>query len=574
MPRTGCVLHDMLLLLFACAFPEVLAPAPPSAEAGCSSTVYADHDGDGFGDPADGAVGCPGPNAVPDGTDCDDADVNTFPGAKEVYRDGLDQDCDGADATCASDAPVHVGDVILDDHPAGLLCPAYGAVEGDLWIRNRSTTDLSGLECLCSISGELRIMDGALQTLRGLEGVKFVGFLHLDHLPELTSIEGLSGLAAAREVELGALPAVSELLPLARLEGNLVSLRIGLEGVTDLHGLEGLDSVDSLSISSSPELRSLDGLEGLIRIGSLDLAGLTELRHVDALENVTELWSLDLADLPALADLDGLRNAAGVTSVEVERADGLTSLALPAVADGITFFRLVESARIEAAPVLSAVAEGANVGIWDNPRFADLSPLAGHTSFDALYVRRNSITSIAPLAAITSVSVLTIDEPGVTDVSPLAGLTTVEQLSLSDLGVRSLDGLALRRVGALGLARNALLTDVTALRGTSIGELGIVGCDALINLDGLDTIAADGRIAIQENASLLTLDGLGGGAWLESVVLDENPALIDIEGLRRLERIESLWVRDNPTLSEAAALALCADLVSDPVDCNIHDNGP
>jgi len=57
--------------------------------------VYADLDGDGFGDPTSPATYCdPGPGWVQDNTDCDDARFDINPGVTEVCN-GTDDDCDG-----------------------------------------------------------------------------------------------------------------------------------------------------------------------------------------------------------------------------------------------------------------------------------------------------------------------------------------------------------------------------------------------------------------------------------------------------------------------------------------------
>ncbi len=57
-------------------------------------TWYADADGDGYGDPDAPVLSCDQPSgAVPDDSDCDDGDANTYPGAPELC-DGVQNDCD------------------------------------------------------------------------------------------------------------------------------------------------------------------------------------------------------------------------------------------------------------------------------------------------------------------------------------------------------------------------------------------------------------------------------------------------------------------------------------------------
>ena len=68
---------------------------------------FEDMDGDGFGDAAFVIEACEAPDGyVPDDTDCDDDDPNTYPGAEEICDDGIDNDCDGEiDEDCAPPVP-------------------------------------------------------------------------------------------------------------------------------------------------------------------------------------------------------------------------------------------------------------------------------------------------------------------------------------------------------------------------------------------------------------------------------------------------------------------------------------
>ncbi len=67
-----------------------------------TAMLYADADGDGFGDPTQTVLACAGTAGyVASSTDCDDAQPAIHPGAPEVCN-AIDDDCDGtADPTCS-----------------------------------------------------------------------------------------------------------------------------------------------------------------------------------------------------------------------------------------------------------------------------------------------------------------------------------------------------------------------------------------------------------------------------------------------------------------------------------------
>ncbi len=63
--------------------------------------VWEDKDGDGWGDPAAARRACAQPAGTAlNGDDRDDNDSGVHPGGAEICSDGIDQDCDGADAGC------------------------------------------------------------------------------------------------------------------------------------------------------------------------------------------------------------------------------------------------------------------------------------------------------------------------------------------------------------------------------------------------------------------------------------------------------------------------------------------
>ena len=99
-------------------------------------TVYADADGDTYGDPATATLGCADEGAA-NGDDCDDDAPDVNPAAEEVCGDGVDNNCDGVDAGCGlwGDLSLADADAILrggtTGELAGYALDAAGDVDGD-----------------------------------------------------------------------------------------------------------------------------------------------------------------------------------------------------------------------------------------------------------------------------------------------------------------------------------------------------------------------------------------------------------------------------------------------------------
>jgi hypothetical protein len=102
----------------------------------CENLYYLDADKDGYGDPRNTIQACEQPSGyVTNGQDCDDRDVDVYPGAPELC-DGRDSDCDGlideldpdcylSDYYCDDDGDGFI-DILADGSCIGIGCEPVG----------------------------------------------------------------------------------------------------------------------------------------------------------------------------------------------------------------------------------------------------------------------------------------------------------------------------------------------------------------------------------------------------------------------------------------------------------------
>ena len=116
--------------------------------------------------------------------------------------------------------------------------------------------------------------------------------------------------------------------------------------------------------------------------------------------------------------------------------------------------------------VLSLDSEEIAPGTWRNSNsVSDLSPLAGLTRLEVLYLWGNSVSDISPLAGLTNLKHLGLDGNNISDVSVLAGLTNLESLFLDSNSASDLSSLVgLTQLTRLGLDGNNI-SDVSVLAG-------------------------------------------------------------------------------------------------------------
>jgi hypothetical protein len=149
--------------------------------------------------------------------------------------------------------------------------PGCTIIEGDVIIEGDDISNLSALNVLTSIQGDLKIGypfgNAILFSLAGLENITEIGGrLIIEDNNLLEDLNGLSGL-----VSIGGMLQVTGndmivdfngLNNLSSIGGSLVA--VANDGLLNFHGLEGLSEIiGSFSIQSNKELTTLSGLQNI-----------------------------------------------------------------------------------------------------------------------------------------------------------------------------------------------------------------------------------------------------------------------------------------------------------------------
>ena len=480
-----------------------------------STPWYADLDVDGYGDPDDVLTSCEQPpGRVGDAGDCDDSDDRVHPGAVDVPRDDIDQDCSGADATSLAEAPL-TGDLTVSTaEDAAAFCAEHDAVTGDLRITGTLETT-AALACLVEVGGDLLVTSDALTTL---------------DLPALWWVGG--------DLSVVGNPVLSSLsLPALRvMDGELFLLNNATLGGASFAALELAGALTSVETAGFPVLtRVVDDVS---------------LRAGLSLPSLTTVGGRVVAASPSLA---------AVALPSLETAGGVYLLSLPALAAvELGALRIVDDLVIEnipetvtvALPALQSVAGevrvlGAGPGVWSS----SLETVGGDllVNVDGLIdVQMDSLVEVGGDVQIrgnvlerVSLDALDTVDGGIELRCPdcesvdLAGLAAVGDGGLTLSGFSGTSALEL---GALGsVLGDIVLVDFSAMESVDAPMLFTLSGDlALVSFPALQTVSLpslsqlEGRLEIGDNPVLTDVDLDGLGLPLRSGVADvrDNPQLV------------------------------------------------
>ncbi|KAF0202569.1 MAG: hypothetical protein FD170_1743 [Bacteroidetes bacterium] len=486
--------------------------------------------------------------------------------------------------------------------------PGCTEIEGNVFITGGNITDLSGLNVLESIGGELNIA----------------------YCDSLISLNGLNNITAiGGNVDLSTNPRLKDL--------------IGLDNLTSINGY--------LWIGYNDSLQSLNGLEGLTTInGKIQIAGNTQLTNIEGLSNIdpnsiTKLLILEnssLSDCSAQSICDYITNPTGTIDI-LNNLPGCNSPGEIAINCGVVIpclpygnYHLNHQYQIDSFSSYypDCVTLNGQVKITGND-ITNLNGLNQITSINgSLLVSETNISSLEGLEAIDTIS-------GYLDIVLNNNLLSVEGLDNLQFIGQDLDVIqnhqlenfagfnSLTRVGSflrfwynsklknirgfsnlssvngdLWIESNSDLTDLSGFadidsvgeqlyfRGNTslqdfsgLGSISVVGTsvilinnDSLLSFDGLNSLYSVGQdLVISDNYALLDMHALNNliniGRYL-GITYNDN--LVSLEGLNNIDpgSITDLSISDNQLLSTCDVESVCAYLSSPNGYVSVHDNAP
>jgi len=252
-------------------------------------------------------------------------------------------------------------------------------------IEGNDITDLSGLSQIEAFDyGSIRIQHNpVLESLDGLGPLTLTGVtaaITLTDNPLLSSISSLEGSTIFEGyLRLTSNPMITSLEAFSSQTGFL-NIRIdGCDAITDLSGLEGVTSINSLEIRENDNLQNISALSNISgRMNVINIHTNNSLTTLSGLEGIHSVWDgVIIRRCPSLSNLDGLsgltneiapQNSMGISITANQILDDISAL------ENIDYETLTEVfiydnpalSKCDAASVCSFLTTGNTVLIENN----------------------------------------------------------------------------------------------------------------------------------------------------------------------------------------------------------------
>ncbi|MEC8194443.1 MAG: putative metal-binding motif-containing protein [Myxococcota bacterium] len=330
----------------------LLVGCSSASENGAKNAGPEDGDGDGV--------------SVADG-DCNDADDTIYPGADEIWDDGIDQDCDGEDT-----------DSDVERCRDAIPCPEQILPVYNDW---DAIAMCSSIESSIEYSAPDPIPDNCLQEVAGSITIFGGNYDRLDGLPLLTNIGG--------DLEIGSNPSVT-VARFKRLEtvGGVLQIGGRIFGVASGN--------DALTTASFPQLSTVEG--EWLHVSLNPLLSSIELPLLAAVDGSLEV--ANSTSLQALA-FESLETVSG--TLDVSANSGLVSIAAPLLTETGESLVIRDNDALTTVDMPKATTVGLQFNVWENPSL-QLLEMPSLVSTDVVSVMENDALESVVLNALETTS--------------------------------------------------------------------------------------------------------------------------------------------------------------------------
>jgi hypothetical protein len=212
---------------------------------------------------------------------------------------------------------------------------------------------------------------------------------------EIASLVGLQNLTGLTELALGDAVSVSDVGPVAALQG-LTYLHLGNNSIVDIGPLSGLTNLTLLSLRDNM-VSDVTPLAGLVNLEVLWLGrGAFSYAQTFAIPEVRGDPITDISALSGLVNLDELW-IHGQAITNLDALSGMTSLT--------------------------------ELNAYNNA-IADIGGVADHPTIETLQLDSNAISDVSPLAGLTNLAGVLLRDNAITDLMGVEGLTGLVEIRL------------------------------------------------------------------------------------------------------------------------------------------------
>ncbi|CAI0543577.1 unnamed protein product [Linum tenue] len=323
-----------------------------------------------------------------------------------------------------------------------------------------------------------------------------------------------------------------EKLPSLANLNNLKELRLMRVQVHEVQGLGDLRMLETLVISSGPNLGNLDGLENLLLLKTLKVENCCLLKELPSLSNLTKLQLLEISSCQLLSEIQGLGEP------EECSLSSLYIIDCPSLANT---GGLLQLARLRKLVLYAFETDGHHLS--SREQFLDVSGLRDIE--ELLIFGYKQLTKVYGLEKLETLRSLSISDcTSVRELPDLSGLKNLKNLNIVDCSsIAQLPNLSrFVNLKSLQISRCTRLSEVKGLERLEWLEyLSMSGCSwikELPDLSGLEnvvTLDISGCTGLTEVVGLENLEALQALQMANCKSIKQLPDLSGLKHLRELD---------------------------------------